>query len=97
MAFFSSYGSMYEVDVTPEDPLIVDEDHLVAWTDGLDLSRRKDGSIKSTVFGGEGFVTEFRGDGHVWLQTRTPLMFGGTGAEHEDDDAEGGPGLGDLV
>ena len=34
MAFVSSYGSMYEVDVTPGEPLTVDEDHLVAWAEG---------------------------------------------------------------
>ncbi|WP_135820767.1 TIGR00266 family protein [Halostella litorea] len=95
MAFVSSYGSMYEADVTPDDPLVVDEDHLVAWTAGLDLNRRKDGSLKSTVLGGEGFVTEFRGSGHVWLQTRNPVTFGPVRAEHEDDDD--GPGLGDFV
>jgi uncharacterized protein (TIGR00266 family) len=97
LAFVSSYGSMYEVDVTAGDPLVVDEDHLVAWTAGLDMNRRKDGSIKSTVFGGEGFVTEFRGDGHVWLQTRDPLTFATRPVEHEDDDDDGGPGVDDLI
>jgi len=96
LGFVSSYGSMYEVDVTAGDPLVVDEDHLVAWTAGLELNRRKDGSIKSTVLGGEGFVTEFRGDGHVWLQTRDPLTFLARGTEHDDDDADG-PGIDDLL
>lgn len=53
---------------------MVDEDLLLAWTDGLDLSRTRDSSIKSSVLGGEGFVTRFEGDGHVWLQTRDPLV-----------------------
>ncbi|WP_227354838.1 TIGR00266 family protein [Haladaptatus salinisoli] len=75
IAFLSSYGSIYSVDIADDDPLIVDEDHLVAWTDGLDLSRERDGGIKSSVLGGEGRVTRFSGAGTVWLQTRNPLVF----------------------
>jgi len=30
MAFVSSCGSMYEVDVTPSEPLTADEDYLAA-------------------------------------------------------------------
>ncbi len=58
-----------------DDPLIVDEDHLVAWTDGLDLTRERDGGIKSSVLGGEGRITRFFGARTVWLQTRNPLVF----------------------
>lgn len=74
-AFLSAYGSVVERDVTDGDPLVVDEDHLIAWTDGLDLNRERDGSIKSTLLGGEGYVTRFTGSGTVWLQTRDPLVF----------------------
>lgn len=97
MAFVSSYGSMYEVEVTPDEPLTVDEDHLVAWSAGLSMDRRKDGSIKSTMLGGEGFVTEFTGDGHIWLQTRNPLTLMAGGTEHEDDDDAGGPSVDDFI
>lgn len=95
MAFISAYGSMYEQDVSQGDPLVVDEDHIVAWTDGLSMSRQKDGSIKSTMLGGEGFVTEFRGNGHVWLQTRNPLTLtaGGGGQQSGGD----GPGVSDFI
>ncbi|NHN61173.1 MULTISPECIES: TIGR00266 family protein [Halorussus] len=74
-AFLSAYGAVVSREVASDDPLVVDEDHLVAWTDGLDVSRERDGSIKSTLLGGEGFVTRFTGDGSVWLQTRDPLVF----------------------
>jgi uncharacterized protein (TIGR00266 family) len=97
IAFVSAYGSMYEQEVTQGDPLIVDEDHIVAWTDGLSQSRQKDGSIKSTMLGGEGYVTEFRGSGHVWLQTRNPMTLG-AGTEHEDEGTGGGgPGIDDFI
>ena len=98
MTFISAYGSMYEQDVEQGDPLIVDEDHIVAWTDGLSMSRQKDGSIKSTMLGGEGYVTEFRGDGHVWLQTRNPLaLMGGGGGGGGDGSGGGGPSVDDFL
>lgn len=95
MAFVSAFGSMIEREVTPEEPLIVDEDHIVAWTDGLSLDRQRDGSIKSTLIGGEGLVTEFSGQGSVWLQTRNPMLFRGQG--HQDDDSSGGIGVDDFI
>nr|WP_281247659.1 TIGR00266 family protein [Haladaptatus litoreus] len=75
IAFLSSYGSIYSVNISDDDPLIVDEDHLVAWTDGLDLTRERDGGIKSSFLGGEGRVTRFSGEGTAWIQTRDPLVF----------------------
>lgn len=86
MAFISAYGSMHREEVTQGEPLIVDEDHIVAWTEGLGFDRRKDGSLKSTMLGGEGFVTEFTGNGYVWLQSRNPLSLLAAG-NHQDDDA----------
>ena len=49
------------------------------------------------MLGGERCVTEFSGDGCVWLQTRNPLTLMAGGTEHEDDDAGGGPGVDDFV
>lgn len=74
-AFLSAYGAVHEVDVSADDPVVVDEDHLLAWSDGLSVSRERDGSIKSTLLGGEGFVTRLSGDGRAWLQTRDPVQF----------------------
>ncbi len=96
VAFLSSFGSMVRRDVTPDNPLTVDEDHLVAWTAGMDLSREKDGSIKSSLLGGEGLVTTFRGDGEVWLQTRNPALLYGP-QQHEDDESSGGIGVDDFL
>lgn len=96
LAFVSAFGAMVEREVRPDEPLIVDEDHLVAWTPDLSLDRRKDGGLKSTLLGGEGLVTEFRGDGHVWLQSRDPMLFR-TGQSHEDDETSGGIGVDDFI
>lgn len=74
-AFLAAVGGIETERVEPGDPLTVDEDHLIAWTDGLGVSRRRDGNLKSTVLGGEGVVTEFTGSGTVWLQTRQAGTF----------------------
>jgi uncharacterized protein (TIGR00266 family) len=96
VAFLSAFGSMVEREVTSDDPLVVDEDHLVAWDPSLSLSRKSDGGLKSSILGGEGRVTEFRGDGHVWLQTRNPMLFS-TGTQHQDDETSGGVGVDDFI
>lgn len=74
-AFLSAFGAIYADDVTPDDPVVVDEDHLLAWTDGLSVSRTTDGGLKSTLLGGEGRVSRLSGEGRVWLQTRDPVAF----------------------
>jgi uncharacterized protein (TIGR00266 family) len=74
-AFLSAYGGVEEVAASPDDPVVVDEDHLIAWTDGLAISRQRDDSLKSSLLGGDGFVTRFEGDGRVWLHTRDPAVF----------------------
>jgi len=84
-AFLSSFGAISERVVTPEDPLVADEDHLLAWTAGLDVSRERVGGIRTNTLGGEGSVATLSGDGHVWLQTRTPFRSGpsGTGGDRD--------------
>jgi len=74
--FLSSFGAVYEQVVSPENPLVADEDHLVAWSGELDLARERVGAVRTDTLGGEGNVTTFSGDGHVWLQTRNPVLFG---------------------
>jgi uncharacterized protein (TIGR00266 family) len=76
MAFLSSFGAVSERVVTPEDPLVADEDHLVAWRDGLDRTSERVGAVRTDTLGGEGNVTTFTGNGRVWLQARNPVLFG---------------------
>lgn len=68
--WFNGYGALLEVAV--EDELLVDNGHLVAFTDGIDYEIIKIGSYKSLFFSGEGFVCRFRGQGRVWIQTKKP-------------------------
>jgi uncharacterized protein (TIGR00266 family) len=87
-AFLSAYGSIIETEVTTDDATIVDTDHLIAWTDGLSVSREQDGSIKSAMLGGEGIVSKFSGRGRVWIQTRDPAVF--RAATGRDQGGDGG-------
>lgn len=66
--FFSSYGGIVEIEV--EDEYIIDNNHIVAFTDGLEYKVTKIGSYKSFFLSGEGLVTKFTGTGKVWVQTR---------------------------
>ena len=68
--FYNSYGAIKQVPVTPEQELVVDTGHLVAFSDDVEYSIGKVGGIGSLIAGGEGLVMKFRGNGHVWIQTR---------------------------
>ena len=65
----NAFGALVELTVTPDAPLIVDNEHVVAWDANLDYNIE----IASGTFGfttGEGLVNTFHGDGKVLIQTR---------------------------
>ena len=68
--FYNSYGAIKQVPVTPGQELVVDTGHLVAFSDDVEYSIGKVGGIGSMIAGGEGLVMRFRGNGHVWVQSR---------------------------
>jgi uncharacterized protein (TIGR00266 family) len=78
--FFNSYGVILEIDVTEE--YVVDTGYIVAFEDTLDYKvvvlpgSRPTKTIKNFLFGGEGLVCRFSGQGKVWIQTRhvRPLL-----------------------
>jgi uncharacterized protein (AIM24 family) len=55
--------------------LIVDNFHLGAFSDSCDYDVRKFGGLKSTILGGEGLVTNIRGPGDVYIQTKNLREF----------------------
>jgi uncharacterized protein (TIGR00266 family) len=77
--FFSTYGSIVEIDV--RDAYYVDTGYIVAFEEslqyrvttlpGLGVGSR----IKSFLFGGEGLVCRFTGAGKLWVQTRAVNPF----------------------
>ena len=68
--WLSSYGAIEKVELGAGERITVDNFHFVAMDDGMKWSVRKFGSLKSFIFGGEGFVIEIEGPGRVFLQTR---------------------------
>ncbi len=71
---FSSYGAIHPVQISGQ-PYVVDTGHVVAFTSGLDFNVRAVGGMKSTLLSGEGLVCEFRGNGTLYLQTRSTQAF----------------------
>ena len=68
--FFTSYGAMKKIEVTPDNPIKIDNGHVVAFTEGLNYQISKVKGLGSFLFGGEGFTLDFHGSGSVWIQTR---------------------------
>ncbi|MDM8246708.1 TIGR00266 family protein [Collinsella tanakaei] len=65
----SAFGDILALTVTPDAPLTVDNEHVVAWDAELDYHIE----VASGMFGfttGEGLVNSFTGSGHVYIQTR---------------------------
>ncbi|MFZ6767980.1 TIGR00266 family protein [Undibacterium sp. Di26W] len=71
--WLNSYGAIIEIDV--KDGYVVDTGNIVAFTDGLEYSVSKVGGYKSLFFSGEGFVCRFKGEGKLWIQTRSVGAF----------------------
>jgi uncharacterized protein (TIGR00266 family) len=72
--FFNSFGAILEIDVVEE--YVVDTGYIVAFEDTLDYKvvalrgSRPAKTIKNFLFGGEGLVCRFSGQGKIWIQTR---------------------------
>ena len=65
----SAFGDIVPVEVTPENPVTIDNEHVLAWDSSLEYEIR----IASGAFGfttGEGIVNDFHGNGTVLVQTR---------------------------
>lgn len=73
--WFNTYGAIFEIDV--KDEYVVDNGHLVGFTEGLEYQITKLGGYKSLFLSGEGFVCRFRGEGKVYIQTKNPFAFVG--------------------
>ncbi len=71
--WFSSYGAILEVPI--EGEYVVDTGYVVAFEDTLNYSVELIGglsfrSLKTGIFGGEGLVCRFKGQGRLWVQSR---------------------------
>lgn len=73
--FINTFGAIDRHTLKPGQTLIVDNFHLVGFSDTCDYKVKKFGGLKSTLLGGEGLVTEIRGPGDVYIQTKNLREF----------------------
>ncbi len=71
--WFNTFGGMLAIDVDGE--YIVDNGHIVAFTEGLEYNMTTVGGLKSAFFSGEGVVCKFTGKGKIWIQSRLVPAF----------------------
>lgn len=75
--FLSSFGAIYEVEVNGQ--YTVDTGHIVAFEDTMQFQIVKAGaSLIGSLFGGEGLVCRFSGQGRLYCQSHNPVSFGQT-------------------
>jgi uncharacterized protein (TIGR00266 family) len=70
LLFINTFGAIDKHVLLPDEKLIVDNFHLVAFSDSCQYVVRKFGGLKETLLGGEGLVTEITGPGTVYIQTK---------------------------
>ncbi|MDR1604057.1 MAG: TIGR00266 family protein [Gracilibacteraceae bacterium] len=71
--FLSSYGAIHAINLQAGEEIIVDNGHLVAWTDYTQYKITKaSGGWISSAMSGEFLVCRFTGPGIVLIQTRNP-------------------------
>ena len=73
--FINTFGAIDRHALTAGESLIVDNFHLVAFSDSCAYKVEKFGGLKETILGGEGLVTRITGPGDVLLQTKNPREF----------------------
>lgn len=73
--FINTFGAIDKHTLKPGQTLIVDNFHLVAFSDTCDYKVTKFGGLKETLLGGEGLVTRITGPGDVYIQTKNLREF----------------------
>jgi uncharacterized protein (TIGR00266 family) len=68
--FINTFGAIDKHTLSPGQTLIVDNFHLVAFTESCSYKVTKFGGLKETLLGGEGLVTQITGPGDVYIQTK---------------------------
>jgi uncharacterized protein (TIGR00266 family) len=70
LLFINTFGAIDKHTLVPGEKIIVDNFHLVAFSDTCQYKVTKFGGLKETILGGEGFVTEISGPGDIYIQTK---------------------------
>jgi len=75
LLFINTFGAIDKHILKPGQTLIVDNFHLVAFSDSCRYKVTKFGGLKETLLGGEGLVTRITGPGDVYIQTKNLREF----------------------
>ena len=73
--FINTFGAIDKHALGTGESLVVDNFHLVAFTDTCKYRVTKFGGLKETLLGGEGLVTEVTGPGDIYIQTKNLREF----------------------
>lgn len=73
--FINTFGAIDKHELEAGETLVVDNYHLAALSDTCNYEVRMFGGLKSTILGGEGFVTDVTGPGEVYIQTKNVREF----------------------
>jgi uncharacterized protein (TIGR00266 family) len=75
MLFINTFGAVDKHTLRSGQTLIVDNFHLVAFSDTCNYKVTKFGGLKETLLGGEGLVTQITGPGDIYIQTKNLKEF----------------------
>jgi uncharacterized protein (TIGR00266 family) len=75
LLFINTFGAIDTHNLIPGQTLIVDNFHLVAFSESCSYKVTKFGGLKETLLGGEGLVTQITGPGDVHIQTKNVKEF----------------------
>ncbi|MDH5811178.1 MAG: TIGR00266 family protein [Candidatus Methanomethylicaceae archaeon] len=73
--FINTFGAIDRHVLKEGESLIVDNFHLVAFSNTCSYRVERFGGLKETILSGEGLVTRINGPGEVLLQTKNPREF----------------------
>ena len=73
--FVNTFGAIDKHELGPGEEMVVDNFHLVAFSDSCDYEVQRFGGWKETILSGEGFITRIRGPGEVHIQTKNLREF----------------------
>jgi uncharacterized protein (TIGR00266 family) len=68
--FLNAYGGIIQKELLAGEKIIIDNYHLVAFSENMSYRVTKFGGLKTTILGGEGLVTEITGPGTAYFQTK---------------------------
>jgi uncharacterized protein (TIGR00266 family) len=73
--FINTFGAIDRHELAGGEQMVVDNFHLVAFSDTCEYEVRKFGNWKETILSGEGLVTYIEGPGEVYIQTKNLREF----------------------